>query len=495
MKIKYKALTVLMSAVLCFTSPIAVFATADVDLDSSTTTEDQEDSSATEVQGDSSSSSVTKYGIDSLEVSNQKAPELSAETAVMIDATTGVVLYDKQSTKRMYPASMTKVISAIVALNHGSLSDKVTFSDEAVNSLEWDAMNIGVSVGETLSLQDAIIGMLLPSANECANGVAEFIGGSNEGFADMMNEWAASVGAENSHFVTPSGLFDYDHYTTAYDMAIMARAALENSDFLALEAHTQYNILAESGDSSRQIEVFARHEMADEEGFVAGKTGFEDLAGYTLMTCMERNGLRLIVVVMNAEEFYADTAALFEYGFSNFEASTTSAVAPSLFSSQAGSGFYSMFNSDFYPIVIEPTVPLIAVKDMIPSHVSVTASYDLTNAPVTAEDAIGYATFTYGELCIGYAPIIKQSVEVSSPIISQQKEEDSNGFLSTFRRLPPVLKVFCVILLIVLILLLLAVLLFLGLVIRKQLVLRKRKKMRALREARRRQAERKRRRE
>lgn len=427
-------------------------------------------------------------------------PEISASTAVMIDASTGSVLYEKNMNKKMYPASMTKVISVLVALNHASLTDEVSFSDTAVNSLEWDDMSIGISVGDTLTLKDALLAMLLPSANECANGVAEYIGGSNAGFADMMNEWASSVGAENSHFVTPSGLFAEDHYTTAYDMAVMSRAAIQNSTFLELESYTDYVVTAtDFAGGTREIEITSTHEMSDEEGFIAGKTGYEDEAGYNLMTVMKRNGTTLIVVVMDDEKRYPDTLSLFEYGFSNFETSTVSKAIPSLFASQAGDGFYSIFNSDYYPVSIDADSPLTTIKGMDASFITMEASYDTASSPVSAENALGYVTFSYGSFILGYAPIIKNAVSASSkpnktPAVQDkepaQNTNTGNDFISMIRGLPTMLKVFCIILLIVLVLLLISVITYLAMVLRVQLLNSRKKKRARERQARRRNQER-----
>lgn len=427
-------------------------------------------------------------------------PEISAAAAVMIDASTGSVLYEKNMNKKMYPASMTKVITAIVALNHASLTDKVTFSDTAVNSLAWDDMSIGISVGETLTLKDALFGLLLPSANECANGIAEFIGGSNAGFADMMNEWTASVGAVNSHFVTPSGLFDEAHYTTAYDMAIIARAAIQNSSFLEFESHTDYVVTAtNSVGDTREIEIDFSHEMADEEGFVAGKTGFEDEAGYNLMTVMERKGTTLIVVVMDDDDRYPDTLSLFEYGFSNFETSTVSKTIPSLFASQAGDGFYSIFNSDYYPVSIDADSPLITIKGMDISSITIETSYNVESSLIPTEGALGYVTFSYGSFILGYSPIIKSTASASTtpdetPGVQHEEPvtntNTGNDLISMIRGLPTMLKVFCIILLIVLVLLLISVIGYLAMVLRVQLLNSRKKKRNRERQARRRQQER-----
>lgn len=427
-------------------------------------------------------------------------PEISAVTAVMIDASTGSVLYEKNMNQKMYPASMTKVASAIVALNHASLTDTVTFSDTAVNSLAWDDSNIGISVGETLTMKDALLGLLLPSANECANAIAEYVGGSNADFADLMNEWAASVGAVNTHFVTPSGLFDENHYSTAYDIALICRAAIQNSTFLELESYTDYVVTAtNSAGGTRDIEISFSHEMSDEEGFVAGKTGYEDEAGYNLVTVMERNGTTLIVVVMNDDNRYPDTSSLFEYGFSNFETSTVSKALPSLFASQAGNGFYSIFNSDYYPVTIDADSPLITIKGMDTSSVTMEASYNIESSPVTAENSLGYVTFFYGSFILGYAPIIQSTVSASTEpeVIPAGSDEEpvqntntGNDIISMIRGLPTMLKVFCIILLIVLVLLLISVIAYLAMVLRVQLLNSRKKKRAKERQARRRQQER-----
>lgn len=279
-------------------------------------------------------------------------PDIFAETGVLIEASTGTVLYDKSCHQQMYPASITKIMTTLLSLENGNLSDPVEFYHYDVYSLEYGDASIARQEGEILTLEQTLYAVMLASANECANAAGEFVARKTDTFknriaelqtsgedydedkvaigvfADMMNERARQAGALGTHFSNPNGLFMEDHYTTAYDMAMIMRAALKNEEFLKIESKTSYTIPATNKNPETHT-VYQRHKMAFTsnqyyyEGFLGGKTGYVDQSGTTLVTSAKRNGMTLISVVMrsNGEHVYNDTKLLLDYGFNNFSLS------------------------------------------------------------------------------------------------------------------------------------------------------------------------------
>lgn len=152
---------------------------------------------------------------------------IESDAAICMDGNTGAVLYGKNIEKQEYPASITKIMTVLLALENGNLDDTVTFSENAVYSIEYGSAHLGLTEGEELTLEQCLYGIMLASANEISNAVAEHIGGSVEKFADMMNQKAEELGCVNTHFVNPNGLHDDNHYTCAYDMALITQAAMK----------------------------------------------------------------------------------------------------------------------------------------------------------------------------------------------------------------------------------------------------------------------------
>lgn len=263
----------------------------------------------------------------------EQPPTITAPSGVVIDATTGIVVYEKDKDDKKYPASITKVMTALLcieALEKGaSLTDTVVFSQEAVGSLPYGSSNIAMEEGETLTVSDGLYALLLASANEVANALAEHMGGTGENFVAMMNARAKALGANNTHFVNPHGLHDPNQQTTAYDMALMTKQALTHPLFETIIATPRYTIQPTSQQPEPRFLVNS-HKMIQPASpnynteVVGGKTGYTAQAKHTLVTYAKRGDVALIVVVMedNKEAAYTDTLALLDYGFNQFETVT-----------------------------------------------------------------------------------------------------------------------------------------------------------------------------
>lgn len=249
-----------------------------------------------------------------------KQPEVAADGAVLLNAATGEVLYGKNQDQQFYPASITKVMTALVVLEHCNLNDTVTFSETATTNLESGAVALGVSAGDQLTVEQSLYGLLLKSANEIGNGLAEHVSGSVSAFADLMNAKAKELGCKNTHFVNPHGLNNENHKTTPYDMALILRAAVANDTFRKIDTTTSYEFPAIKNAAAHTItmghKMMYKTDSRYYEGIIGGKTGYTSKAGNTLVTAVERDGVRLIAVVMKAKgTHYTDTKAMLDYGF------------------------------------------------------------------------------------------------------------------------------------------------------------------------------------
>ena len=257
------------------------------------------------------------------------APAVVAEGAILMDIDTGVILYEKNIHERYYPASITKLLTCLVAWENSELTDIVTFSHQAVFGIEKGSSHIGIEEGEQLTMKDCYYAALLTSANEVSAGMAEHIGGSIEGFAAMMNEKVAELGGSDSHFVNANGLHDDDHYTSAYDMALIAQAFAKNDMLLEISGTVFYHIDA-TPTQPDEIDLRNHHRMLPGcqlsrtrpyEYTIGGKTGFTTAALNTLVTFAKKDGHRLVCVLLKDTypQHYTDTLDLLEYGFACYD--------------------------------------------------------------------------------------------------------------------------------------------------------------------------------
>ncbi len=238
------------------------------------------------------------------------AVSTSASAAILMDADSGRVLYEHNADRKMLIASTTKILTALVAIREGDLSDTVTVSSEAA-ATEGSAMYL--KAGEKLRLETLLYGLMLCSGNDAAVAVAQHVGGSVEDFAEMMNRTAWELGMENSSFANPNGLDHEEHYSTARDMAILARAAMENETLMRIASTKSVNVGGRTMTNHNKL-------LAMQEGCLGLKTGYTRAAGRTLVSCAERDGQRLIAVTLQDGNDWADHQSLYDYGFSCYPA-------------------------------------------------------------------------------------------------------------------------------------------------------------------------------
>lgn len=266
------------------------------------------------------------YSIESNEITGwPQGPMIESASAVVMDMDTGVFLYSKQAKEKRYPASITKIMTTLLLIENCDLDDTITFS-EIVYDLEEGSSHLGVVPGEEMTLRQCAYGIMLASANDISNGVAEYMAGSLSGFADMMNEKAVELGCVNTHFSNPHGLFSEDHYTCAYDMALIAQAAYENPVFREIVS-TKESMIPETNLVEETRYFLNHHKMMQEDSdyyrdwCIGGKTGFTSDSLNTLVTYAEKDGQRLVSVVLRvngAGKAYEESTQILEYSFENF---------------------------------------------------------------------------------------------------------------------------------------------------------------------------------
>lgn len=250
---------------------------------------------------------------------------IASDAGVVMDAHTGVVLYGKNMHETYAPASITKVLTSLIVLEHCSLDEVVTFSENAVYNVESNSSSAGYDTGDTASVKDCLYALLLKSANESANALAEHVAGTTEDFAVLMNEKAAELGCQDSHFANPSGLNDENHYVSAYDMALITRAAFENDTFAKIVA-TPYYELPPNRKNPEGQGISPGNKMIKKNwpeqyrpDVLGGKTGYTSIALNTLVNGAQQGDTRLITVILHSQNTqYEDTSRLLDFGFSNF---------------------------------------------------------------------------------------------------------------------------------------------------------------------------------
>jgi len=242
-------------------------------------------------------------------------PPVSAETAVLIDVASGRILAEKQGDKRMRIASLTKIMTAIVALEEGNSQDIVTTPNSAYAK---EGSSIYLKRGEKMKMEDMLYGLMLRSGNDAAVAIAEHVGGSIEGFARLMNEKAEYIGMESSHFTNPHGLDDSDnHYSTARDMAILTAYALRNPEFRKIVSTEVKHIPWEGEQWDRKL-LNKNKMLRLYKGADGVKTGYTKLAKRCLSSSATRDGQQLAVVVLNAPQDWDDSMSWLDYGFSQY---------------------------------------------------------------------------------------------------------------------------------------------------------------------------------
>lgn len=283
-----------------------------------------------EIAAEAAMEAAYEMPVTSNEIKNwPEGPAVYAESAIVMDMNSGAVLYGKNIDDRHFPASITKVLTALLALENGELEDKVKFTQDSISFLEYGDAYIGMTPGEELTLEQSLYAVLLASANEVSYAVAENVGNKlgvgYDGFLDLMNERSKELGATNSHWVNANGLHDDQHYTTARDMALIASAAFQFPQFRRITKTLEYKI--PPTNLMNEERVFQQNHKMLFEGnasyypyCVGGKTGYTDQALSTLVTFADDEDMQLVAVNLKTHgiHVYPDTKAMLDYAYENF---------------------------------------------------------------------------------------------------------------------------------------------------------------------------------
>ena len=318
-----------------------------------------------------------------------EAVDTSAAAAILMDADSGRVLYEQNADSRMLIASTTKILTALVAIREGDLSDIVTVKREAVLT---EGSSMYLKEGEKLTLETLLYGLMLCSGNDAAVAIADHVGGSQAGFAKLMNETARELGMENSSFANPNGLDAEDHYSTARDMARLACAAVENETLLRIVSTRSVTIGGRTMTNHNKLLQYL-------DGCLGLKTGYTRAAGRTLVSCAERNGQRLVAVTLQDGNDWADHQALYEYGFAAYPAHRAAVLRKTLSRAPVKNG-------------IRATVPLVAAEGFSwplaeGEHLEMSVELDAPlTAPLTAGRSVGNAIFTLNGREVGRVALL-----------------------------------------------------------------------------------------
>jgi D-alanyl-D-alanine carboxypeptidase len=364
-------------------------------------------------------------------------PGVFAESAIIMDASTGLILYEKNIDEAHYPASITKVMTALIALENSNLSDVVTFSRNAVFDVDLDSSRIGIDVGEQLTMQQCLYGLLLESANEVSYAMAEHVGGSVENFAKMMNDKAKSLGCENTNFVNPHGLHDSNHYTTAYDMALITKEAMKNETFRKIFSSRTYQIPPTNIQSEtrylRNHHKFVLKQDYRYDDCIGGKTGYTSISKFTLVSVAKRGDLELVCVVMRDDSSahqYSDTKELFDFAFDNFSIYPIAEleVSPMLNESPLFTRYNSLLSKEESPIVTDKNGFLILPNDAsfedAKKEVTFFTTSNKSNESLQEGTVVGTISYTYLDKYVGGANILYH--QKNTPTLIRREPEIKN---------------------------------------------------------------------
>jgi len=339
-------------------------------------------------------------------------PEIEGDGAIVVDADTGNILYEKNIYEKFYPASTTKILTTLVALENGRLDDILTVSYAADNYVSKTSSRMGLVEGEQVTVEQALYGIMLESGNEATYAVGEHVGRSIAGFIKMMNRKAKELGCTRSHFVNSHGLHDDYHYTCCYDLSIIARAAYQNKEFMRITGTAFYNMPA---TNKHEAKILTNHHWflngtQKYDYAVGGKTGATTQAGYALVTYARKDGKNLISVVMHAPTWsavYSDTRKLLDYCFDHYTSYRMEDLG------EKKKTFPSCF--DVFQGFQDPEEPLISLSGS--GTVMIPEGFDVSKAVKSVvlnkdmelehgENKAGTINYTYGSRTIGEADII-----------------------------------------------------------------------------------------
>ena len=344
--------------------------------------------------------------------------DVSARSAILMEQETGRILYEKDAYTQRRIASITKIMTAILAIESGKMDEKVIVSDRAAGT---EGSSLYLEKGEKIKLEDLVYGLMLRSGNDAAVAIAETVGGSLEGFVALMNQKAEEIGMSNTVFMNPHGLDDHEnHLSTAYDMALLTQYAMNNEVYRIIsgtKVHKAPNATEDWDYVWRNKNKLLTGLYHDSTG---GKTGYTKRAKRTLVSTAERDGMTLIAVTLDAPDDWNDHISMFNWGYSNYELTL---LEPEGILKDVKEEPYKgkvKLNRDlFYPLTEEE-------KDNIKSTIQLVQPPDKSkwDEPTAFEDPVGL-----------YKVTLNNETLIKAPLTYELKEEKSNGFWRFFKKL------------------------------------------------------------
>ena len=319
-----------------------------------------------------------------------RAVSTSASSAILIDGESGRVLYEQNAHEERYIASITKLMTALVAMESGHGLDEVVTIKKEYTGAEGSSMYL--REGEKQTLEALMYGLLLASGNDAALAVAGYCAGTVEEFVSLMNRKAVLLGMENTRFINPSGLTQEGHMSTAADMAKLAAACMKNEDIAAMVATRTITIGGRTFTNHNKL-------LWRYEGCIGMKTGYTERSGRTLISCAQRDGQRLIAVTLNDGNDWADHTAMLDYGFAGFER-TRLAGAGEVYARIPVTGSLLSF---VHVQAADDVYYLLAPGEQVREELSLT---QWTQAPVTRGQTAGTITYYLGDEVVAVCPLV-----------------------------------------------------------------------------------------
>lgn len=364
--------------------------------------------------------------------------DTTSPSAIVMEMSTGTVLYEKNSTEKLYPASITKIMTVMIALEHSDLNEIVTFSNASIDNTEGSG--IARDYGEQMTMEDCLYAIMLASANECAYAVAEHVAGDIESFTKLMNEKAAELGCVNTNFVNPHGLHDDNHYTCSYDMALIGQAAYANETFRIITG-TKARMIPPTNKHEEETPLQNHNKLLHRyqsgnyvyKYCTGGKTGYTTDSNSTLVTFAEKDGMKLVSVVMNTDRTseWTDSIAMFNYGFDNFhlvnvaENETKYGVQEKV--NDGGLGGNQPF------VILDAGASVILPKTAEFTDAKSEIAYNRETSEVA-----GTITYTYAGRVVGVANIVATGVELEGFAFDNQKDGADSNLDDTIIEIKPI---------------------------------------------------------
>ncbi|MEG2395502.1 MAG: D-alanyl-D-alanine carboxypeptidase family protein [Oscillospiraceae bacterium] len=353
--------------------------------------------------------------------SNAEEPlDISAHSAILMVADTGEIIYEKNSNEKMPMASTTKIMSSIIALECGKSEQLLKISSDMVNI---EGTSMGLMPDDVISVKTLVCGMLLESGNDAANAVAYAVAGSTENFVKLMNDKAKEIEMTSTHFVTPSGLDEKEHYSTARDMALLGAYAIKNPEFKHICSQKEMTVCFGNPPFKRKISNHNRL-LSNCEGVFGIKTGFTKKSGRCLVSAAKRDGINLIAVTLNAPNDWNDHSKMFDYGFSVIHKNLLDLDVSTLKIKVVGSDKKEIQVAThfeyFYPYLNLSAVP---VKDIFISK--------FIYAPVKTGDVVGYIRYSVNNKTLFETPII--ATEDAICVTKENAVQSRKGFLEKIK--------------------------------------------------------------